>query len=68
MSQMTALKILQDDISGARSVLQYYYSHQYQDQIVGSGEQPFEAVRTRPFHYRCFNLEAMIVTIFILYL
>ncbi len=23
--------------------------------------KPFEAVRTRPFHYRCFNLEAMIV-------
>jgi len=23
--------------------------------------QVFEANRTRPFHYRCFNLEAMIV-------
>ncbi|KAK0421794.1 hypothetical protein EV421DRAFT_1869350, partial [Armillaria borealis] len=30
------------------------------DQMAASGEQPFEAVRTRPFHYRCFNLEAMI--------
>ncbi|KAF8760706.1 chondroitin AC alginate lyase [Rhizoctonia solani] len=27
--------------------------------IVGA-KQPLEAVRTRPFHYRCFNLEAMI--------
>ncbi|THH06239.1 hypothetical protein EW145_g4229 [Phellinidium pouzarii] len=32
----------------------------FQDQIAASGEQPFEAVRTRPFHYRCFNIEAMI--------
>jgi hypothetical protein len=24
--------------------------------------QVFEANRTRPFHYRCFNLEAMIVS------
>ena len=24
--------------------------------------QVFEAERTRPFHYRCFNLEAMLVS------
>lgn len=24
--------------------------------------QPFEAVRTRPYHYRCYNLAAMIVS------
>lgn len=62
MSQVAALKILQNDIPRARAILQYYFTHQYQDQIVASGEQPFEAVRTRPFHYRCFNLEAMIVS------
>jgi len=33
------------------------------DQLAGSGEQPFEAVRTRPFHYRCFNIEALIVSV-----
>ena len=50
------------DIQGAQTVLQNYFNHQFRDQIAASGEQPFEAVRTRPFHYRCFNLEAMIVS------
>ena len=51
------------DVQGARATLQGYFSNQYQDQVASSGEQPFEAVRTRPFHYRCFNLEAMIVSL-----
>ncbi|KAH7345286.1 alginate lyase-domain-containing protein [Rhizoctonia solani] len=59
-NQIAALKILSGDIDGARVVLQSYFDNQFQDQIVASGEQPLEAVRTRPFHYRCFNLEAMI--------
>ncbi|CAE6523890.1 unnamed protein product [Rhizoctonia solani] len=59
-NQIAALKILSGDIAGARVVLQSYFDNQFQDQIVASGEQPLEAVRTRPFHYRCFNLEAMI--------
>ncbi|KAJ1311739.1 hypothetical protein OPQ81_010209 [Rhizoctonia solani] len=59
-NQIAALKILSGDIAGARMVLQSYFDNQFQDQIVASGEQPLEAVRTRPFHYRCFNLEAMI--------
>ena len=61
MAQMTALKMYLNDAKGAQDVLRYYFGHQFLDQIVASGEQPFEAVRTRPFHYRCFNLEAMIV-------
>ncbi|KAG8734008.1 hypothetical protein FRC11_013494 [Ceratobasidium sp. 423] len=59
-NQIAALKILSGDIAGARMVLQSYFDNQFQDQIVASGEQPLEAVRTRPFHYRCFNLEAII--------
>ncbi|EUC53702.1 alginate lyase [Rhizoctonia solani AG-3 Rhs1AP] len=59
-NQIAALKILSEDIPGARLVLQSYFDNQFQDQIVASGEQPLEAVRTRPFHYRCFNLEAII--------
>ncbi|CAE6462698.1 unnamed protein product [Rhizoctonia solani] len=59
-NQIAALKILSGDTAGARLVLQSYFDNQFQDQIIASGEQPLEAVRTRPFHYRCFNLEAII--------
>lgn len=31
--------------------------------VLTRSSKPLEAVRTRPFHYRCFNLEAMIVSI-----
>ena len=50
------------DAQGARNVLKTYLSKQFKDQIAKSGEQPFEAKRTRPYHYRAFNLEAMIVS------
>ena len=50
------------DTQGAQAALKNYFTHQFQDQVAASGEQPFEAVRTRPFHYRAFNLEAMIVS------
>ncbi|KAL0950992.1 hypothetical protein HGRIS_007737 [Hohenbuehelia grisea] len=59
-SQLASARIFAGDPSGAANVLQYYFTHQFLDQIAASGEQPFEAVRTRPYHYRCFNLEAMI--------
>jgi Alginate lyase len=62
MNQMVVLKIYENDLSGARAAVKSYFTHQFLDQIVASGEQPFEAVRTRPFHYRCFNLQAMIVS------
>ncbi|KAG8747250.1 hypothetical protein FRC10_001866 [Ceratobasidium sp. 414] len=59
-NQIAALKILMGDLPGAKAVLQAYFDNQFQEQVVASGEQPLEAVRTRPFHYRCFNLEAII--------
>ncbi len=62
VNQLTAVKLYLGDTKGATTALQQYFSKQYLDQIAQSGEQPFEAVRTRPFHYRCFNLEAMIVS------
>jgi hypothetical protein len=61
-----ATKVLAGDVSGATAAAQDYFSHQFLDQVAASGEQPFEAVRTRPFHYRCFNLEAMIVSVLML--
>lgn len=56
------MNVLLNDPSGAKVALNNYFGHQFLDQIAASGEQPFEAVRTRPYHYRCFNLEAMIVS------
>ncbi|KAJ7487393.1 chondroitin AC/alginate lyase [Mycena galericulata] len=60
IAQVTAVKMSMGDQAGALQVLQYFFMHQYMDQIAANGEQPLEAVRTRPYHYRCFNLEALI--------
>ncbi|THU91765.1 chondroitin AC/alginate lyase [Dendrothele bispora CBS 962.96] len=58
--QHAAVKMALGDYSGAKQVIQKFFDEIFPDQIAQSGEQPFEAVRTRPFHYRCFNLEALI--------
>ncbi|OCH96520.1 chondroitin AC/alginate lyase [Obba rivulosa] len=60
INQFAAAKMYTGDTAGATTALKNYFSNQFLDQIAASGEQPFEAVRTRPYHYRCFNLEAMI--------
>ncbi len=64
IAQVAAVKIALGDSKGASDALQGYFGDQFLDQIAQSGEQPFESVRTRPYHYRCFNLEAMIVSFF----
>lgn len=58
---MAALKYYMGDYAGVKATINYFLTHQFLDQISASGEQPYEAVRTRAFHYRCFNLEALIV-------
>ncbi|KAF9480081.1 chondroitin AC/alginate lyase [Pholiota conissans] len=60
VSQVVATKILSGDRPGAATALQDFFAGIFLDQVAKSGEQPFEAVRTRPFHYRSFNLEALI--------
>lgn len=60
-AQLAATKLVIGDKDGARDVINHFFDNEFQDQIARSGEQPFEAVRTRPFHYRCFNLEGLIV-------
>ncbi|KAF7982783.1 hypothetical protein HWV62_25687 [Athelia sp. TMB] len=59
--QMAALQILVGNTTAATATLKQYFSKQYMAQIESTGEQPFEAARTHPYHYRCYNLAAMIV-------
>lgn len=59
-SQVAAIQLYLGYVDEAIETLRSYFEGPYMDQIAASGEQPFEATRTRPFHYRCFNLEAMI--------
>jgi hypothetical protein len=61
-AQLAAVKLMADDVAGAQDALNRYFGNQFMDHIATSGEQPFEAVRANPYHYRCFNLEAMIVS------
>ncbi|KAJ7786108.1 chondroitin AC/alginate lyase [Mycena metata] len=58
--QRAAVRMALGDKTGAIEAVSGYFDDEFKDQISASGESPFEAVRTRPFHYRCFNLEAMI--------
>jgi hypothetical protein len=59
-NQLAALKILVNDTAGAQNVIKTYFTKQYPTQINSDGEQPLEAARTRPYHYRAYNLAAMI--------
>ncbi|KAK0481875.1 chondroitin AC/alginate lyase [Armillaria novae-zelandiae] len=59
-SQKAAIEAYLGHVEEAIETLHNYFEGPFMDQIAASGEQPFEATRTRPFHYRCFNLEAMI--------
>ncbi|KAF9068076.1 alginate lyase-domain-containing protein [Rhodocollybia butyracea] len=53
-------QILLGNSQDALYTLDEFFDKTFQEQIAKSGEQPFEGVRTRPLHYRCFNLEALI--------
>ncbi|KAF5375062.1 hypothetical protein D9758_000132 [Tetrapyrgos nigripes] len=57
--QRAAIKMAIGDQSGAKSILQDFFSSRFREQIAKNGEQPFEAVRANPYHYRAFNLEAL---------
>lgn len=62
-TSLSHYRFLQNDDQGAADSLRVYFAGPFQKQIDASGEQSYEAARTRPFHYRCFNIEAMIVRI-----
>ncbi|CAL1709711.1 unnamed protein product [Somion occarium] len=59
-NQLASLQILVGDKDGAKNTVQTYFNTLYQHQIDANGEQPEEAARTRPYHYRAYNLAAMI--------
>lgn len=59
-TQLASLKLFLNDTAGALNATTTYFRRQYADQISANGEQPFESVRTRPYHYRAYNLCAMI--------
>ncbi|OCH88737.1 chondroitin AC/alginate lyase [Obba rivulosa] len=59
-NQLAALQILVGDLDGARGTLERYYKNQFLSQISANGDQPLESARTRPYHYRAYNLAAMI--------
>lgn len=62
VSQYAALLLFQGDTAGAKRALDsFFHQGPFRDQIAKNGDQPFESARTRPFHYRAFNLEALIV-------
>lgn len=61
-AQLASVKLTSGDIDGASRVIKKYFEETFPDQIAKNGNQPLEWARTKPFHYICFNLEAMIVS------
>jgi hypothetical protein len=59
-NQWAALKILINDMDGAKYVVNDYYSTLFQKQIAKNGDQPEESARHDPYHYRAYNLHAML--------
>lgn len=60
-NQIGALYIAVGDLESAKKAMNTYFDGIYMNQITATGEQPFEAVRTHPYHYRCYNAAAMVV-------
>ncbi|KAJ7433979.1 chondroitin AC/alginate lyase [Mycena latifolia] len=60
VNQMASLKLLVQDVPGAVNWTSNYFSKTYQGQIQANGDQPMEASRSHPYHYRNFNIAGMI--------
>jgi len=58
-NQLAAIQIMVGDLAGANQTVHDYFSGIYMGQVDANGEQPFEAARTHPYHYRCYNIAAM---------
>lgn len=62
-NQVTALKLILKDKAGAKALLEEFFSGPYLNMIDANGEQPLEAERSRPYHYRSYNLAALFVSL-----
>ncbi|KAJ7290691.1 chondroitin AC/alginate lyase [Mycena rebaudengoi] len=60
VSQMAALKLVVNDKAAAAKLTDAYFKGTFQGQVQANGDQPKEAGRTHPFHYRNFNIAGMI--------
>jgi len=61
-NQLASLYVIVNDTTNARNTIEQFFSGLYMNQIDANGEQPFEAARTHPFHYRAYNLAAIITS------
>lgn len=60
VNQLMALKLIANDTAGATTLGRGYFGGIYKGQIQSNGDQPMEASRSRPYHYRNFNIAGMI--------
>ncbi|KAJ7062111.1 chondroitin AC/alginate lyase [Mycena amicta] len=60
VNQLMSLMILVGDNAGATALGRNYFGSTYKGQIAPNGDQPMEASRSRPFHYRNFNIAGAI--------
>ncbi|KAJ6588095.1 alginate lyase-domain-containing protein [Mycena capillaripes] len=60
VNQLMALKLIVNDTAGATTLGRGYFGGIYKGQISSNGDQPMEASRSRPYHYRNFNIAGMI--------
>lgn len=59
-TQLASVQVLLGNITSAQSTIEEYFGGIYLGQIAANGDQPLETARTRPYHYRAYNLAAMI--------
>jgi len=60
VNQYAALKLIAKDTAGAVNWTQGYFTGIFQNQVNSTGDQPQEASRSHPYHYRNFNIAGMI--------
>ncbi|QRW06180.1 alginate lyase [Ceratobasidium sp. AG-Ba] len=60
-TQAASLQLLVGDTAAAKATIEEFFTGIYQNQIAANGDQPLETDRTRPYHYRAYNLMAMVV-------
>ncbi|KGB74556.1 hypothetical protein CNBG_0394 [Cryptococcus deuterogattii R265] len=60
VNQVCALNVLLNQNDACVTALEDFYNGIYLDQIASNGDQPLESARTRPYHYRAFNLMALV--------